>query len=316
MLSARAKGALFACVSAVSYGANPIFAKYLYQDHYSAGSVLFYRFLFGSVLLGLFMLLQRHRFGITRRESVVLLALGAIFAASSLTYFLSFHYMTAGVAATLVFVYPVFVALIMALCFRERLKWPSLLAIAMTGGGIALLYKGDGGQPIAAAGILFIMVSALAYALYIIVLNRSGIVMSGIKISFYAMLFCLMFLTLYVLYEPGGHGITPLHTPWQWFNAVMLGLIPTVISLVAMAVAVRYIGSTPTAIMGALEPVTSTLLGCLLFHEILTARIVSGIGLILFSVALIILDARLRRLLGHNTIVRHGRLLLKRIRWR
>ena len=107
-----------------------------------------------------------------------------------------------------------------------------------------------------------------------------------------------------------------LHTPLQWSMALTLGLVPTVISLVFMAMAIQCIGSTPTAIMGALEPVTAALLGILLFGEVLTVRISLGILLILFSVTLIILDNKLRKTLANVKVVKHGKLIVKKIRWK
>lgn len=315
MLNKQTKGYIYGCVSAVSYGVNPICAKYLYQDGINPNSVLFYRFLFGSAMLALLMIMQRKSFAITRKECSVLTGLGAIFAVSSLTYFLSFHYMSAGIAATLVFAYPVFTALLMALFFHERLKWPSITAILLTIGGMALLYKDDSGQAIATMGIVLILASALSYALYIIVVNRSGIVMSSVKLTFYAMFICLICLTLYALLTPTG-ALQMLHTPLQWSMAFTLGLVPTVISLVFMAMAIQCIGSTPTAIMGALEPVTSVMLGIVLFGEVLTGRITLGITLILLSVTLIILDNKLRNALAHTKVVKRGKLIVKKIRWK
>lgn len=309
------KGALYGCISAISYGVNPICAKYLYQDGINANTVLFYRFFFGSLMLGLLMLVQRRSFALTRKEAVVLFSLGAVFAASSLTYFVSFYYMSAGVAATLVFAYPVFVAVLMALFFHERLKWPSLLAIFLTMCGIALLYQGDNGQPIAAVGLALILVSALTYALYIIIVNKSGIIMSSVKLTFFAMLGCLLCITAFACLSSTGP-LMLLHGAREWGFALALGLLPTVISLVFMAMAIRCIGSTPTAIMGALEPVTALVLGMMLFGELLTWRMTCGICLILFAVTLIILDSRLRRALGHSRVVRKGKIILKRAMWR
>lgn len=314
-LSTQAKGYLYGCIAAISYGVNPICAKILYRDGFNSNSVLFYRFFFGSILLACLMAVQRKSFAITRREAGVLSLLGVVFAVSSLTYFLSFYYMSAGVAATLVFAYPVFTAILMALLFKERLKWPSILAIVLTVGGIALLYKDDSGRPIAIAGIVLILVSALSYAFYIIIVNRSGIVMSSVKLTFYAMLSCLVCLTLYALLTPTGQ-LQMLRTPVDWSMALMLGLVPTVISLVFMAMAIQCIGSTPTAIMGALEPVTAALLGIAIFGEVLTLRITFGIMLILFSVTLIILDSKLRNVLANNKVVKRGRIIVKRIRWK
>ncbi len=72
----------------------------------------------------------------------------------------------------------------------------------------------------------------------------------------------------------------------------MLALIPTVVSLVLMTVAVHAIGSTPTAVMGALEPLTAVVIGVTIFGELFTARLAAGIGLILLAVTLIVAGKR------------------------
>ncbi len=314
MVSDTIKGGIYGCIAAVSYGLNPVCALTLYQEGLTPSSVLFYRFAVGAALLALMMAAQRRAFSVTRREAGVLTVLGALFAVSSLTYFLSFNYMSGGVAATLVFSYPVFTALIMAFCFHERLAWPAWLAIALTTGGIALLYKGDG-KPIAAAGVWLILVSALSYALYIVAINRSRIVMSSVKLTFYAMAVCLFFVALFAWLSPGA-GVQPLTTPKQWGVALTLGLIPTVVSLVFMAMAIKKIGSTPTAVMGALEPVTAIVLGVAFFGEAVTARVSLGVAAILVAVLLIILGGQVQNAVAHIRVLRRGRLVLKRWRWR
>ena len=83
-----------------------------------------------------------------------------------------------------------------------------------------------------------------------------------------------------------------------------------------MAMAIKCIGSTSTAVMGALEPVTSIVLGVVLLGEVLTFRISVGIILILIAVILIILDEKLRVAIANVKVVRKGILILKKIRWR
>lgn len=311
----RRKGVLYGCIAAISYGMNPVCALYLYGDGINTNSVLFYRFAISIVLLGGFMALRRIPFGINRHEAGVLALLGVLFAVSSITYFLSFHYMGAGVAATLVFSYPVMVALIMCLCFGERLKWPSLAAIAMTTAGIALLYRDDSGKPIATAGVIIVLLSALAYALYIVAVNRSRIIMPSTKLTFYALLGCLACIAAYAECTSTGE-LQWLTTPRQWAFATLLALVPTVVSLLFMTMAIRKIGSTATAVMGALEPVTAIFLGMVLFGEAVTPRISAGVILILVAVMCIILDARLRHALSANRIVKRGRLVWKRWHWK
>lgn len=308
------KGGFYGCVAAVSYGMNPLCALRLYQDGLTVPSVLTYRFAIGTLILGLLMLGRRQSFALTRREGGVLLALGALFAGSSLSFFISFNYMAAGIAATLVFAYPVMVAIIMAVFFRERLKAVAVAAIIMTVAGIGLLFRGDGDTAIAPVGIAVIMFSALTYALYIVVVNRSQLVMSSVKLTFYAMLVCLACVAIYAAWS--GEPVQCLTTPREWFFATFLGLVPTVISLVTMAMAIRCIGSTPTAIMGALEPMTAIVIGVCLFGEAVTPRLLVGIALILLAVTLIVGGNHVPRPARVWRVVRHGRLVRKLWRWR
>jgi drug/metabolite transporter (DMT)-like permease len=90
-----------------------------------------------------------------------------------------------------------------------------------------------------------------------------------------------------------------------------LGLVPTILSLVLMTIAVHEVGATPTAIMGALEPLTAVTIGVLLFGEALTLRLMTGIVLILLAVMLIVLGKNF-----HLRTIRHAISTLVRKTWR
>lgn len=286
-MTERLKGTLCGIIAAICYGTNPLGALSLYQEGINASSVLFYRFSLAAVLLAGLMLMQKKSFGVTRKELPVLAALGILFGISSLSLFTSFHYMDAGIASSLLFVYPVMVAVMMAIFFKEKLSFITVLSIALSMAGIVLLYRGDGSSTLSIFGVMLVMVSSLTYAIYIIIVNKSTLVMSSVKLSFYVLLFCIVTVAVRSFLGDGNH-IQLLTTPSMWGWALMLALVPTVTSLVLMVIAVHAIGSTPTAIMGALEPLTAVVIGVTVFDEILTMRMVTGILLILFAVMLII----------------------------
>ena len=231
-----------------------------------------------------------------------------MFAVSSLTLFMSFHYMDAGIASTLLFVYPVMVAVIMAIFFRERISLVTVLSISLALCGIALLYRGEGGAVLNTAGVVLVMASSLSYALYIVVVNRASLNMSSVKLTFYVLLFGVAAIVLYSLCCPD-QPLQLLSTPSMWGWAAMLALIPMVVSLVLMTVAVHAIGSTPTAVMG---PLTAVVIGVTIFGELFTARLATGIGLILLAVTLIVAGkslhpGRLAAIIGHRGFLRHSR---------
>ncbi len=280
------KGFALAAASAICYGTNPLGALHLYAQNYSPETVLFYRFFTAAILLFVVILAKGSHFKISFREFRALVAFGFLFAVSSLTYYASFKYMDAGLASTLLFLYPLEVAVIMSLFFKEKMKKSVIASIAVSMVGVSLLYNGDSGFSVSSIGWLLVFISSFTYAIYIVMANRVNLQMGSVKMTFYAICFCLCFLLLYSVTL--GSGFPPVFTQassWGW--GFMLGLVPTVLSLIFMVKAVKIIGSTPTAILGALEPVTAVAIGVTVFGETLTTRLVAGIILILGSVVLI-----------------------------
>jgi len=282
-------------MAAVCYGTNPLGALPLYEEGINTSSVLFYRFSLAVIVLGVALLVERKTFALNKKELKVLLLLGMLFALSSITYYQSFHFMDAGIASTILFVYPVMVAGIMALCFHEKITLSTVLAIVLSLLGIGFLYQGDAGAAFSMTGFVLVMVSALSYALYIVVVNKSGISMSPMKLTFYVLMFCMLLLLAYSFTSPA----LALQLPPSsraWFYACWLGLVPTVLSLVLMAIAVQEVGATSTAIMGALEPMTAVAIGVVVFSEVLTLRLSIGIIAILIAVFFVVMgkDLHLR----------------------
>lgn len=280
------KGFAFAALSAICYGTNPLGALHLYAQNYSPETVLFYRFFTAALLLFVVILAKGSHFKISFREFGALVAFGFLFAVSSLTYYASFKYMDAGLASTLLFLYPLEVSVLMAVFFKEKIKAWTVVSIAISMAGVALLYRGGDGVPLSTMGLVLVFASSIAYAIYMVMANRIKLQMGSVKMTFYAICFCLVFLLLYAVTL--GSGVPPVFTlasSWGW--GFMLGLVPTVLSLIFMVKAVKIIGSTPTAILGALEPVTAVTIGVLVFGEILTGRLIAGILLILGATVLI-----------------------------
>src|SRR5574344_2205137 len=188
-MNTKLKGSICGIISAISYGTNPLGALFLYGAGINANSVLFYRFSLAAIVLGSLMLLQKKSFAVTAKELSILGLLGVLFGTSSLSLFNIFHYMAAGIASTILFVYPVMVAVIMAIFFKEKVSIVTILSILFALLGIGLLYKGDNGSTLSTIGVLLVMLSSLSYALYIIIVNKSSLKMSSIKLTFYVLLF-------------------------------------------------------------------------------------------------------------------------------
>lgn len=315
-MNTKLKGVIYGIISAISYGTNPLGALFLYNEGVNTNTVLFHRFFIAAIILGILTHVQKKSFSVTKKELLILGCLGILFGISSLSLFTSFHYMDAGIASTLLFVYPVMVAIIMAVFFKEKISLVTVLSILLALGGIALLYQNDGGTTLSMVGVILVMVSSLSYAIYIIIVNKSSLMMSSVKLTFYVLLFCMLTITIHSFTNENNH-LQILTTPSMWMWAIMLALIPTIISLITMVKAVHIIGSTPTAIMGALEPLTAVIIGVTVFGELFTMRLGVGILMILFAVILIIAGKSFkpqRLIVSINDNAK--RVLKKYFRWR
>ena len=175
MISERSRGYVLGAIAAASYGLNPLFALPLYGAGLGVDSVLFYRYVLAVVMLGALMLFRRQSFALRRRDVLPLAAMGVLFSVSSLLLFESYNLMDAGIASTILFVYPVMVAVIMAVGFRERVTAATVVSIALACGGISLLYKGGDGATLNLAGVVLVFLSALSYAVWIVAVNRSSL---------------------------------------------------------------------------------------------------------------------------------------------
>lgn len=294
-MSRKIKGYTLGAIAAASYGTNPLFTLPLYAEGISPDSVLFFRYLFALPILAIMLKSRGRSFAVSFADILPLAILGIVFAMSSLTLFQSYNYMDAGIASTILFVYPIMVALIMALFFHEKLTIQTVVCLLMAVGGIGLLYKNENGATLSLMGTLLVFASSLSYAIYIVSINQTRLRdMATLKVTFYVILFGWLMFVCRTL-AAGGIQTPPADKPWLWCCLVALALMPTAISLLCTTGAIQYIGSTPTAILGALEPVTAVFFGVTVFHESLTPRIILGFTLIISAVSIVVAGGNITR---------------------
>ncbi len=293
-MNTKKLGFVAAIVAAIAYGLNPLFALPIFEEGMRVDSVIFYRLFFAAIILAVIMICRRQSFGVAKEELLPLISLGGLFAVASYTLFESFNYMDAGIACTILFIYPLIVAVIMAMFFRERASLITYASIALSLVGIVMLYNGEGGQKLSTTGVVIVLISALTYALYIVVANKSrASKISPIKVTFYATSVSSMLVAVKLNFLAD---LQAIPSPVAAVNLAGLVFVTTLLSMVLIAYAAKNIGSTYTSIMGCLEPLTALILGVLVFDEAMTPRITLGVFLILVSVSLVILKGRISRL--------------------
>ena len=275
-------------VTGITYGLNPLFAVPLMSRGATIESILFFRYGFAVVLLGLFLMLSRQSFKLSGKQAGVLLILGLLYTTSSLCLFGAYNYIASGLATTLIFLYPVLVAIIMVFLGVVP-SWPVWLAIGATLGGVVIMTYGGGEGSLDPIGVALSLCSALAYALFIIIINRSKTIasISNSLLTFYALLVgAVIFLgkMFFSDIEP----LTGLDNGLAWLSLLGMALLPTIVSTATLAVATRNIGATKASVLGVFEPITAILVGTLMFGEPLTTNIVVGITISVVAVTVMI----------------------------
>ena len=215
----------------------------------------------------------------------ILAFMGILMVLSSIGLFASYKYLSAGIASTLLFFYPVMVAIIMAVFYKEHLTRKSWICLITAFLGVVILSKGDDGGFISFIGLALVMFSSLSYAIYLVYINRGPMKnIDSSAVTFYVIAGGFLVMILNCLLDGGI--ILPTTTS-AWLNTIGLGIFPTIISLIFTSRAIALIGSTETAIFGALEPLTAVVLGILILGETLT--ILPAIGMILIFVSVTVL---------------------------
>ncbi|MCI7614372.1 MAG: DMT family transporter [Bacteroidales bacterium] len=288
-MSPTLKGTIAGLVAAICYGLIPLFTIPLKNSEaahqLSDCSIMFYRFALATVIIAVLMLITRRSFKITRGELVTLTYLAFLSDGSALFLIDGYNYLSSGVATTIHFMYPVVTTIMMMVFYNEARKGSTLLAVLLAVVGVGVLSWQSNGET-SLHGVIIELISACCYAFYLIRVNRSRVRnMDGMKLTFYVMGIGALIFGAEALRQDEFQMIT---TGVQVSHLLLLGIVCTVVTNLCLVMAVQRIGSTMTAVLGALEPLTAVALGCLLMGEDITLNVVLGICLIIPSVIIII----------------------------
>jgi drug/metabolite transporter (DMT)-like permease len=285
----RLIGYVAGILAGVSYGTNPLFGKALLDSGVPVMVMLFFRYGMAAVILTLWMMFRKESFRAERRGIGLLILLGLLFVGSSITLFCSYEFIPSGLATTLVYLYPVFVALIMVF-LRFYPSWQTWLSILATFGGILLLSAPSENAQIRIPGVLLAVGAALCYSFYLVIVNRSKRIrnVSEHTLTLYSLVTGTVLFAVIRAFQ-GGSMLEGVDSAADWGNLIGLAIVPTMISMLTLAMSTRYIGPTKTAVLGVFEPLTAILIGTFLFGEPLTGKMAVGIAICVAAVVFMIL---------------------------
>lgn len=284
----RVRGLLYGVISSSTFGLIPLFALPAIQHGIGVDSVMVYRFGISALVLGIWLFFRKHDLRITLKELLTLSWLGLFYSLTALLLTTSYLYIPSGVATTIHFLYPVVVTLVMILFFKDKVSLSLVMATLMAVSGVYLLSNNGTGGSVGLQGLLLVLVTVLTYALYIVGVNKSCVHrMDGLKLTFYVLLIGAVVFSLQLLVK--GERLDPVPDWNTGIYLILLALIPTLVSDFTLILSVQHVGSTTTAVLGCMEPLTAVAMGVLFLNEDLGFWQIVGMFIVLLAVSLVIL---------------------------
>ena len=276
-------GCAFAVLQAVLYSTMGIFGKLLYATGMDSQQAVILRFLCTTVLLGAFMLVWRKEPLVSRQKAVYVQAV--FYFASAFLYFFAVERMNAGITTVFFYLYPAMVAAINLAVFHERITIAVAVALVLSIMGLVLISGVIGGELVLdPLGIAFALASALAFAIYTVLIQVTGRTEGSFTVTF--TLSWTSLLASFVVFAPSVPAMLAL-TPYQLLVGCAIALACTILPVVLYIKAVKYIGGTKTSLLGLSETPSSLLLAFIILGETIAPMEAAGIVLILAGVVAI-----------------------------
>ena len=236
----KVKGFLYGLIASATFGLIPLFSIPALENGVGLDSLLFYRFSLASVLVAVLMWMKKIPFDIQKDEFGIAFILGTLYAITALWLTEAYLYIPSGVATTIHFLYPVVVSLIMFVFYKDKLTMPILLAMAMAVSGVYMLSGGNTpGGSINMKGLMLVLATVVAYATYIVGMNRSRIArLDSLKATFYILLSGAIVFLINLTIK--GDLPDPMPNLDTTIDVLMVAFLPTLVSDLTLILAIRY----------------------------------------------------------------------------
>lgn len=283
-MDTRTKGFFATVVSAIFFGFLPLMVKMICSGGGNTLVAAFFRFALSLPALYIYLKCKKIPMGITKKEGFDILLITVLgYGGTAVLLFSSYGYIPMGTASTIHFTYPVFTILGCVIFLRERIKKMKVLAAALSFGGILFFY--DGGGAVNLQGMTLAFISGMTYAFYTVYLRESSLKeMNTFKTIFY--LNAVAAVMIFILSLFTGDFTLDL-TPTAWMVAVFLGVATSFIGVFGYQTGVKCIGPQSTTILSTFEPITSVIIGILVYQESFSLRTFFGCLCILSSVVIV-----------------------------
>ncbi|OQM46146.1 EamA family transporter [Anoxybacillus sp. UARK-01] len=285
------KGYVLVFLSATGFAFIPIFALYAYESGVTVTTLLFLRFAFAALFFFMYLLIKEKHWKVSWSHLFYLFLLGGIcYTMQSTFYFNAVKYIPSSLAALLLYLNPIFVAILSFFINKEKLTTPIITAICISLIGMIMVLGAPAGgiQP---AGVGLAIGAAVIYSIYIIMGSKVTAQVQPITTSAYIALFAAMSFFIW------GTLTQTLHFHFDhigWLPVIGTSFFSSILAMLTFFAGMNMIGPTKASILSMIEPVITFLLSMVFLHETMSMMQIIG-GLIVLSGAMLVVMARENR---------------------
>jgi len=282
------RGYVLIVAASVLWGSMGIFAKLAYGFGISPVTLIALRLVIGfATLFVILSVFHRSSFDVRRVDVGWFLVLG-VFAVTlqRLTYFYTIDFTTPTVAAILFYTYPVFVVLLAAVFFGERLVFWEFVAMVLTFVGVAFVVRvyDVAALHVNFLGIVLGLVASLLFVLYFMLVRRLRRKYAGWALVFYGEgVGTLAMLPVLFVSFPEMVGF-----PWElWVLIFVIAWFPSILAYLLYSTALKYV-KAKGSILSVIEPLSAAVFSAIVLGERLEGLQVFGVVLALLGVVLLL----------------------------
>lgn len=277
------KGKICLLISAFIYGLAPILAKITYEGGANGITLTFLRASLCVPLLYIMIKADKKSLRLTKREmkSVTILSVfgGAV---PMILLYMSYSYISAGLATTLHFIYPLIIVIASSFLFHEKMTKIKLIAVILVTIGVLLFV--DISKSSSVTGIILALLSGIFYSFYVIYINHSGLdSMDYLKLTFYYLVIMSIATLIFGVFV---HGISFSLSARAWVYSILISFLVTILAIPLFQIGVHREGASTAGILSTFEPITSIACGAMFLGEIVGAWQLIGGFMILTGVVM------------------------------
>ncbi|MEN9688185.1 MAG: hypothetical protein RI998_182 [Pseudomonadota bacterium] len=278
-------GLALGMAGAIAFSGKAIIVKLSYRHGVDAITVIMYRMLFA---LPMFMVISwwasqlahAKAHPLSRRDVLAIMGLGFLgYYLASFLDFLGLQTITAGLERLIIYLNPTLVMLLSALIYKHRLLPRRVWAMAISYGGVLLVFAHEAN--IAGEGVVtgsaLVLASAISYALYLMFSGQMVQRIGALRlVGFASSVACVLAIVQFFLLRPPSSMAVPEEV---LYLALLNATACTVAPVLLIMLAIERIGASLTAQIGMVGPMSTVSLGVLVLGEPLNAWI--GVGTLL-----------------------------------